>query len=186
MGESEGAVEVKATRITLTQTYQGEWVLGLVLKKESVTDAMNLCDTQKGEYEVTVKKYRPNRSLSANAYFHVLCGKLAVELNTDLNEIKKMLVCRYGVIAENTEIRLPRGINPSDFYPYTEWIGGDEQTDTYVLFKETHKMNTVEFARLINGTIEECHTLGIETLSDDELRRLYASADKIYKNTEKG
>lgn len=177
---------MKALRFTLTQTYQGDWVLGVVLKKESVTDAMNLCDSQNGDYEVTIKKYRPKRSLSANAYFHVLCGKLANELNTDLNEIKKMLVCRYGVIAENTEIRLPRGVNPTDFYPYVEWVGGDESTDTYVLFKETHKMNTSEFARLINGTIDECHTLGIETLSDDELRGLYAQADKIHKNTEKG
>lgn len=173
---------MKASRFTLTQTYQGDWVLGVTLKTESVRDAMNLCDTQGGDYEVTIKKYRPNRSLSANAYFHVLCGKLAVELNTDLPEIKKMLVCRYGVIEPNTEIRLPRGINPNDFYPYTEWIGGDDQTDFYILYKETHRMDTAEFARLINGTIEECHTLGIETLSDAELRGLYAQADKIHKD----
>ena len=177
---------MKAKRFTLQQTYQGEWVLGVYIEKDSVRDAMNLYDHQQGEYEVEIKRFRPKRSLSANAYFHVLCGKLANELNTDLNEIKVMLVKRYGVIENNTEIRLPRGVNPADFYPYCEWIGGDDQTDTYVLFKETHKMNTAEFARLINGTIDECHTLGIETLSDDEIRRLYAQADKIHGNTENG
>lgn len=177
---------MKASRFTLTQTSQGDWVLGVVLKKESVTDAMNLYDSQNGDYEVTVKKYRPKRSLSANAYFHVLCGKLAVELNTDLNEIKKMLVCRYGVIAENTEIRLPRGVNPTDFYPYVEWIGGDEQTDTYIMYKQTHLMNTAEFARLLNGTVSECKILAIETLPQDELRLLYAQADKIHKHPEEG
>ena len=177
---------MKAYRFTLTQTYQGEWILGVYVQNGSVKDAMNLCDTQNGVYEVTIKKDRPRRSLTANAYFHVLCGKLANELNTDINDVKRMLVQRYGVVETNTEIRLPRGINPNDFYPYTEWVGGDEQTDIYVLFKETHRMDSSEFARLINGTVDECNTLGIETLSDDELRTLYAQADKTYRNTEKG
>lgn len=168
---------MRASRFTLTQTYQGDWILGCVLRKDSVRDAMNLCDAQTGDYEVTVKRYRPIRSLSANAYFHVLCNKLANELNADMPEIKRALVLRYGEVEPNTEIRLPADVDPTEFYPYCQAIGRDEDTVSYVLFKETHRMNTTAFARLLNGTIEECHTLGIETLPDDEIQRLYAQAN---------
>ena len=180
------AERMRAERFTYHETYQGECVLGVVLKKSSVKDAMNLVDAQKGEYEVTIKRYRPNRSLTANAYFHVLCGKLAIELNSDINEVKRMLVTRYGVIEQNTEIRLPRGVDPHQFYPYVEWIGGDEQTDTYIMYKQTHLMDTAEFARLLNGTVSECKILAIETLPQDELRLLYAQADQVHKHPEKG
>lgn len=168
---------MKAKRFTLTQTYQAEWVLGAVLSKDSVRDAMNLCDAQQGEYEITIRKYRPIRSLSANAYFHVLCGKLANELDTDKDEVKRMLVLRYGEVEENTEIRLPSNVDPAQFYPYCQAIGRDEDTVSYIMFKETHRMNTTAFARLLNGTIDECKMMGIETLSDDEIKRLYAQVN---------
>lgn len=173
---------MRGRNIGLSRTYGGEWVLSLMLDDSSVSDAKKLVDKQKGLYDVTIKPHREKRSLTANAYFHALCGKMASELHSDIDSVKRHLVLSYGTTAERDSIpvtiTLPKGIPAEDFYPYCEWVYGDNEGDTYELMKETHMMNTKEFSVLLDGTIQECKELGIETLPEDELRRLYAQGDK--------
>lgn len=45
---------------------------------------------------VEMKKYRAKRSLDANAYFHVLVGKIADVLTVSKPKAKNMLICKYG------------------------------------------------------------------------------------------
>ena len=45
----------------------------------------------------------------------------------------------------------------------------------YLVFKETHTLDSAEMARLIDGTVQEAQSLGIETLTPAEL--------EILKNT---
>ena len=42
----------------------------------------------------------------------------------------------------------------------------------YIVFKQTHLMDSKEMSRLIEGTVQEAQNLGIETLTPDELERL--------------
>lgn len=179
---------MKATAFDLRQTYRGEWQLIAELAKDSVPEAMRLVDTfDHKPHELTVKPYREKRSLTANAYFHVLVNKLAAKLRIKDDACKVLMVRSYGTIAERNGIpaiiTIPKGANPDDFYPYYEWLYGDANGDTYQLYKQTHQMNTEEFARLIDGTVQECKEMGIETLPPDELARLYAQADKGNKHT---
>jgi len=173
---------MRAVSFDLRQTYRGEWVLEMTLDKASVRDAMNLCDRQKGVYDVEIKRHRERRSLTANAYFHLLCNKLAAALNVSNDEMKIHLVRLYGTLAQidghEIEIRIPKGAKVEDYYPYTEWLRGDALADYYAVYKQTHALNSKEFARLIDGTVMECKALGIETLPPDELERMYAQADK--------
>lgn len=173
---------MKAVSFDLRQTYRGEWVLGVTLDKSSVRDAMNLCDRQKGVYDVEIKRHRERRSLTANAYFHLLCNKLAAAMNVSNDEMKVFLVRLYGTLAlidgHEIVIRIPKGAKVEDYYPYTEWLRGDALADYYAVYKQTHALNSKEFARLIDGTVMECKALGIETLPPDELERMYAQADK--------
>ena len=54
---------------------------------------------------ITIKKYRKKRSLNANAYFHVLVGKLADTLGTSKAYMKNTLLQKYGQLAiENDSI----------------------------------------------------------------------------------
>lgn len=179
---------MKAVSFDLRQTYRGEWVLGVTLDKSSVRDAMNLCDRQKGVYDVEIKRHRERRSLTANAYFHLLCNKLAAAMNVSNDEMKVFLVRLYGTLAQidghEIEIRIPKGAKVEDYYPYTEWLRGDALADYYAVYKQTHALNSKEFARLIDGTVMECKALGIETLPPDELERLYAQADKGNSDSE--
>ena len=178
---------MKAREFSLSRMYSGEWVLTAVLTADSVNDAKRLVDTQKPrDYEITIREYRERRTLTANAYFHALCGKMAAVLRTDIESVKKHLVNSYGVSAERdgqpVTITLPKGERADDYYPYCVWLGGDANGDTYELMKQTHVMDTREFARLLDATIDECRELNIEVLPDEEMKRLYAQIDKGNKH----
>lgn len=173
---------MKGHIVSINRDIKGQWSITFALDSDSVGEARRLFDREKGDLNISVKEWKDKRSLSANAYFHVLVNKLASAMQISNDECKKWLVRSYGTVAEingfPVTITLPKTANPDAFYPYYEKIYGDEQTDTYQLFKQTHVLNTKEFHRLLDGTISECHEQGIETLSEDELRRLYAQTDK--------
>lgn len=179
-----------AKNFTLCRKYNGTWYATFDIASESVKDAQNIADQfHESEFDVDIRKHKERRTLTANAYFHVLVNKIASVLNTSNEDCKKWLVRSYGTVAEDNGIpvmiTLPKGTDPDDFYPYSEWMYGDDNGDTFQLYKQTHMMNTKEFSRLLDGTIQECKTLHIETLSEGEIRRLYAQADKIYNDTKK-
>lgn len=130
---------------------------------------------------ITAKKYRARRSLDANAYFHVLCNKLARQLKVTDEEMKIKLNLDYGTIARNIDgtkvgVEVPKGTDINQFYPYAKWYGerqvGDLMFDKYLFYKPTHELDTKEMADLINGTIEECKNVGIETLPPRELESM--------------
>ena len=160
---------------------EGSRVSFLLSDKESEAQAKRLCDKGDKPLDLEVKEHKEKRSLSANAYFHTLCHKMAAVLGTDWESVKKHLVLSYGTPAERDSvpvvIRLPKGVSLETFYPYGNWVYGDSEIDEYELLKETHTMNTKEFSVLLDGTIQECKELGIETLSESEIRRMYAQVD---------
>ncbi len=179
---------MKATAFDLRQTYRGDWQLVAELDRESVPEAMRLVDQHdRKPYELTLKPWREKRSLTANAYFHTLVNKLAAVMRISNDACKVLMVRSYGTVAElngvPVTITLPKGAKPSDFYPYYEWLSGDADGDTYQLYKQTHTLNSSEFARLIDGTVEECKAVGIETLPPKELERLYAQTNKGDKHS---
>lgn len=88
--------------------------------------------------DVEIKKHREKRSLSANAYFHVLCNKISAETGESEDAVKRRLVVSYGALARD---------------------------------KESHKMDSKEFARLVDGAIEEAKELGIQTDTPEQLAR---------------
>ena len=182
---------MKATAFDLQRTYRDEWQLIATLDRESVKEAMRLVDKAGGKtYELTAKIYRKARSIPANAYFHKLCNLLASALGVDDDEMKVHLVLKYGTVAEKdgvpVTITIPKTVNVQDFYRYARWIEGDEYTDTYLLYKQTHTLDGSEFSRLISGTVEDCQELGIETLPPAELEAMYAQADKAHKHPAEG
>lgn len=171
---------MKATGFDLQRTYRDEWQLIATLDRESVNEAMRLVDKAGGKtYELTAKIYREARTIQANAYFHALCNKLAAALGVDDDEMKVHLVLKYGTVAERdgvqVTITLPKAVDVQDFYRYARWIEGDSYTDTYLLYKQTHTLDGAEFGRLIDGTIEDCAELGIETLPPDELAQMMST-----------
>ena len=135
----------------------------------------------KPEVEITIGEVKKKRSLNANAYFHVLVGKIADKLNISKQKCKNIMLSRYGqyeihdgqrtVISVLSEIDMD---NREDIHCSAIGYGkvGDKQFTHYAIMKPSHEMNTYEMAKLLDGTIEEAKELGIETLTPNELERM--------------
>lgn len=177
-------MKLKNPRIDLVYG-EGARISFLLADKESEAEARRFVDKDREKsmvYDAAIKEDRKKRSLTANAYFHVLCTKIAAALKTDIESVKKQMVRSYGAYADNDAgdpiiVTVPKGINIELYFNYPQWMYGDEKGDTYMIFKPTHCMNTAEFARLIDATVDEAKALGIETLPPSELERLYAQID---------
>ena len=135
------------------------------------------------EYELSIKKVGKRRSSDANAYFHVLIGKIAERMNIGFEQCKVNMNIEYGTIARDEEgkkigFMLPQNVDVNTLYKYTKWFDEREingvMFNCYIVFKETHTLDTKEMARLIDGTIQEAKQLGIETATPDELAQMKA------------
>lgn len=132
------------------------------------------------ELDIEIKKHREKRSKSANAYFHVLVNKIAAETGGSDEAVKKNLVLEYGTIARDNDgatvgFKLPETVNVDTIYPYVKCFDIREENGKrfkcYLVYKQTHLMDSKEMARLIDGAIETAQELGIETETPEELER---------------
>lgn len=136
------------------------------------------------EWELNISKIKKKRSNDANAYYWKLVDKLASALGSTKQEIHSHLLGDYGTIKtdENGEIvtlLLKSGTDPTDFAEYTTYLAtypvGEEEYICYGVCKGSSEMNSTEFSKLLDGAIYECKEMGIEVLSDIELKRLMES-----------
>ncbi len=133
------------------------------------------------KYELS--EFKEKRSLNANAYFHLLCNKLAKKLNKSNEDMKIELNLSYGTIARAEDGKkmgcmIPKYVNIRDFYEYAYCYKEDEQYSYYLFYKRTSELNSKEFSDLLNGTVSECKQQGIETLEDKEINKLLEEMDK--------
>lgn len=148
---------------------------------------------EESDLAISLKKWREHRSLSANAYYWVLVGKLS-ELTGQPNAvIHNMLLRRYGVAeivgGQLLTVMVPdtdeaeRETLEKEIYHLKPTSKLKEGKDgrmfrTYILLKGSSDFDTKEMARLIDGTIDECKEVGIDTLSTEEVRRMMEDYEK--------
>ncbi len=164
--------------IDLSLSLNGKQRLTIELSGDFKEDFQVLKD---GICDIEIKKHREKRSRNANAYFHVLVNKIAAVLGEGNEERKKKLVVEYGALARDEDgqiigVMLPEKVNPDKIYKYnkqydTKAMNG-RRYSCYLLYKETHTLDTKEMSRLIDGTVSEAKELGIETLTPAELERM--------------
>lgn len=142
---------------------------------------------QENTKQYEVKEYKEKRSKDANAYFHVLVNKLARYFNIDDRQMKIKMNLQYGTIAKDANdnsvgVKIPQGTDITQFYDYAKWFGECEENgikfDKYLFYKQTHTLNTKEMSELINGVVQECKDVGIETKTDAEIKSLIESWGK--------
>lgn len=138
-----------------------------------------LKDTEK--LSIKIGKFTKKRSLDANAYFHLLVGKIAQRLNSSFDEVKRTLVIRYGALLMDDDDQpygamLPASQNIFAIHPYArcykvKYMEGKEYR-CYLLYQRTRHLNSAEFTHLIEGTVSEAKILGIETATPDEVAKM--------------
>lgn len=158
----------------------------LCLNVKEQTKARALCDGIKQEdntYQADIDRYRPKRSLDANAYFWVLCGKLAAILRITTTEIYQWCIREIGdnffilpIISEGVDEwrRIWAGHG-------TGWIVEDlgecKHTLGYRNIKSYYGSsvyNSAQMSRLIDIVVEACKEQGIETATPDEIALMKA------------
>ena len=134
------------------------------------------------DLRLTAQKWREKRSKDANAYFHVLVGKIAQRLKTSVTAVHNQMIAGYGQ-PDGGMVLLRDDVDWTELetlhlkpVPGIEVVG-DEFYCRYMIMRGSHTYDTAEMAALIDGTITEAKALGIETLTPaqlEEMMRLYA------------
>lgn len=129
---------------------------------------------------VTIEKFREKRSLDANAYFHKLCSLIAKEMTLSQLEVKNQMISDYGYIDEDIGCIIMRNdidwrkndrlhLSPT---AATRVLDDGNLYRVYHVMRGSHTYNTKEMSVLIDGTVQEAKQLGIETMPENELRRM--------------
>lgn len=138
--------------------------------------------------DIKVAPHREKRSLNANAYFHVLVGKIAEATNSTDTEVKNRIIRNCGAWmiingARPTYAVVPELVEEMLNMDGMHWVVTD-RTPTedgrikMALKRGTHTYNSKEMARVIDAAVQEAQGLGIEVLPPAELERMYAMVDK--------
>ena len=153
---------------------------------ESKEDLRNLFDKFKDiDVEVTVKKANKKRSLDANAYFWVLCGKLAAKLNIPRIEIYRNYIKDIGdnsitvCVVEKKAERIVADWQKNGLGWVAETFESKlEGCTNVILYEGSSVYDTAQMSRLIDFCVTDCKAQGIETMPPDELNSLLKEWNK--------
>ena len=132
-------------------------------------------------FDATIEYHKEKRSLNANNYSWALQAEIAKALNQPIDEIHKQMVLEYGVLETISVVKEAWDSCTRAFDYYM--VLGESQTNgkTFVHARVgvgTHKYNTAEMAKFINGVVEEAKSLEIKTLEDKRIDELIARWEK--------
>lgn len=139
---------------------------------------------EKPDAKWDLKEHKERRSLDSNAYFHVLCDKLRQKLGISMARCKNHLIADYGQIQYIDDTPMIYKTNAPEEYMmeletmHTKLIKVTEENGKevyfYRIYRGSHTYNTAEMSKLIDGTVQECKQIGIETATPAELARMAA------------
>lgn len=167
---------MKARLHELVPTFEGEQRLTIVTRDDcrGLWDDLNDHDV-----EVTIKRYRKKRSLDANAYAWVLMDKLAAVTGRRKDEIYLDAVRNVGGNTETVcvqdkavdrlrEAWSRNGIGwPTEVFP-----SKIEGCTNVILYYGSSTFDTAQMSRMIDGIVQDCRAVGIETMTPEQLSGL--------------
>lgn len=161
----------------------GELVCSFTVESPSLTTLVqqDFANAENG-VTLTVKatKYRPKRSLNANAYAWTLMSKIAQKMTPPLtkDEVYEMMLNDYGTpkVDEDGQaigIMIPTKHNIGNIPGHWKLVEAKPNGfSMYALMKGSSDYNSQEMAKFIEGVVFEAKELGIETATPDEIKRM--------------
>lgn len=162
----------------------GETILSFRTHRKA-QDVAQMCESIKSKpLKIKAEIERNKRSLDANAYFHLLVGKIAeAQVPPDSKtRVKNELIFHYGqvLLIDEQEAIIKTQIPPEQMvlqeHLHCKPCGTKTENGIvvyyYKVYRGTHEYDTKEMSILIDGTIAEAKELGIETMTPQELERL--------------
>ena len=151
--------------------------------------ALQMVDELHNEEKLTIKvsKATKKRSLDANSYYWLLLDKLSKVLKISKPHCHNLMLRRYGV-AEDFDGQVAYWVLPdtdeaerkadeAETYHIRPTSQVKEGKDgvmyrTYILLKGSHDYTREEFTTLLEGLIDECRNVGIETMLQENVDSL--------------
>lgn len=120
-----------------------------------------------------IKENSRHRTLTQNAYAWSLINELANKLNLSKEETYLKMLKDYG---QSTILSILKEVDINGFFKYYEIIGESELKGKIFVhikvFKGSSQFNTKEMAIFLNGIIQECESVGIPTLTEEQIKKL--------------
>ena len=120
-----------------------------------------------------IKENSKHRSLTSNSYAWHLINELANKLNISKEDMYLKMLKDYG---QSTILSIKQEVDISGFFKYYEIIGESELNGKifchYKIFKGSSQFDTKEMTVFLNGIIQECESVGIPTLTEEQIKKL--------------
>lgn len=137
----------------------------------------NLAD---GEVDIEIKKWRPKRSLDANAYAWVLLDKLSAKLGIPKEELYREEIRNVGGVSRIIGIETEYA---EDFRRLWGSKGLGWQTEVFeskkkegisniICYKGSSAFDSKQMSDLIDNIIQDCEAQGIPTMTDEQIQKL--------------
>lgn len=129
-----------------------------------------------------LKQFRKKRSLDANAYCWVLLDKLAVSLKISKTELYKGYIKNIG--GNSTVVCVPdKAVEELTKGWQHNGIGWQIDTQpsklkdctNVTLYYGSSAYDTEQMSRLIDLIVQDCHAVGVETMTPDEIATMKAA-----------
>lgn len=130
--------------------------------------------------------YKEKRSNQANKYFWELLGQLCLEMGLDtIEEYKKRVrqlgVFRYWEIDKDNVATFNKMWSDNGIAWFTDVVDIAENGKIGInAYYGSSSYNTKQMAKLIDGVVQDCKSIGIETETPENIKSLLESINKGY------
>ena len=123
-----------------------------------------------------IKEKKKNRTLTQNSYAWELITQLANALKLSKEDLYLKMLEDYG---QSSLISVKADIDISGFVKYYKEVGRSTLNDTEFkhirIYKGSSQFDTYEMGIFIDGIIHECESVGIPTLTKEQVNNLKVS-----------
>lgn len=128
----------------------------------------------------------PKRSLNANAYLWVLCSKMASVLKTSKEEVYEEMLQSYGTFYHDDDgyitVTVKTNVDMTKVGGHWRHFNTTGDFSSYLMIKGSSQYTVSEMSALLDGTITEAKSLGIDTATDSEIERMLEQWGKQYQS----
>lgn len=155
---------------------------GQIAALSDFLDSIGEIDLEK-DYTVKIDVKRQKRSLDANGYYYALATQCAAKKGITLAEYHNRNLAELGIAWTDSENRKHWILQKDDDWWLkqleTHFCPTDRTEDRngvsyrwFYLLKPSRFFDTKEMSLLIDALVQDAKTLGVETMTPDELERL--------------